>query len=186
MKRSHVCLRPVEMRDAQRLLEWRNSPRVRSMMFGSDPIAPAQHARWMERITGRTGDIAYVFERGGVPLGVVQITSAGSDGRCSAGYYLGEEDAPKGSGAAMGWCMLETIFGDLGFRKVSCETFAFNDRSIAFLRRLGFTQEGCLREQRLRDGRYEDVLIYGLLDREWRAARETLARAFFEPEDCAV
>jgi RimJ/RimL family protein N-acetyltransferase len=46
-----------------------------------------------------------------------------------------------------------------------------NERALALYRRLGFKEEGRLREAAFRNGEHEDVLLLGQLAAEW-AARE--------------
>jgi ribosomal-protein-serine acetyltransferase len=50
-----------------------------------------------------------------------------------------------------------------------------NRRSRAIPERLGFKQEGILREEMFIDGRYLDSVVYAMLEDEWRAARLALS-----------
>lgn len=50
---------------------------------------------------------------------------------------------------------------------VEARTYDFNDASRGVLESLGFEQEGRLRKRRFIDGRYVDVLWYGLLRADW-------------------
>ena len=43
-------------------------------------------------------------------------------------------------------------------------------RSDATIARLGFTKEGVLREEGSGSGGFHDLVVYGLLDREWPEA----------------
>jgi RimJ/RimL family protein N-acetyltransferase len=84
------------------------------------------------------------------------------------GFYLAP-DAPKGSGRELGKQALDYAFTQLGLHKVCGQALGFNKRSIAFHTALGFTEEGCLREQHFNDGKFHDVVCFGLLSHEWQA-----------------
>jgi RimJ/RimL family protein N-acetyltransferase len=63
--------------------------------------------------------------------------------------------------------VLDRLFGVQGLHKVAGECDARNMASAALLERLGFTQEGRLRQQTYIKGEWTDDLIYGLLAPEW-------------------
>jgi RimJ/RimL family protein N-acetyltransferase len=66
---------------------------------------------------------------------------------------------------------LRLAFDELNLRRLQLTVFSYNTRAIALYERLGFTREGAFREALLRDGATHDMLLYGLLRREWEAAR---------------
>jgi len=44
---------------------------------------------------------------------------------------------------------------------------SYNERALKVYRRLGFKEEGRLRQERFVDGAYHDLIIMGLLREEW-------------------
>ena len=68
---------------------------------------------------------------------------------------------------------LRFAFDELNLRRVQLTVFSYNTRAIATYERLGFTREGAFREALLRDGQTYDMLLYGLLRREWAATQPT-------------
>ena len=87
--------------------------------------------------------------------------------RCQWGFYMGAEDRPSGSGMEMGKLSLYHGFSVLGLHKLCGEVFSFNQASRNFFLRLGFREEGCLREHVQKNQRFEDLLLFGLLREEW-------------------
>jgi RimJ/RimL family protein N-acetyltransferase len=71
---------------------------------------------------------------------------------------------------------LRFAFDELNLRRVQLTVFSYNTRAIATYERLGFTHEGTFREALLRDGQTHDMLLYGLLRREWAAAQAPAER----------
>ncbi len=63
--------------------------------------------------------------------------------------------------------LLRFLFDELDLRKVLLRVFAYNDRAIASYRRLGFVEEGRLRQQFYRRGEYHDEIIMGILRDEF-------------------
>lgn len=62
---------------------------------------------------------------------------------------------------------LNFAFGELNLHRVQLTVFAYNERAIALYEKLGFVREGVYREALHRDGQRYDMVLYGLLRREW-------------------
>lgn len=75
----------------------------------------------------------------------------------------------QGYGSEAARLALTFAFGELNLHRVTATVFDYNARSIAFLEKLGFQREGVFREFLQRDGKRHDMVLYGLLSREWDA-----------------
>jgi len=64
------------------------------------------------------------------------------------------------------------FFDALGLNRVEIRCDPANTRSRAIPERLGFTQEGVLRQVGTLSHGYYDHVVYGLLAHEWRARQE--------------
>lgn len=183
MRRIDCRLRPMAEGDSARILSWRNQERVRANMFNDRPIAQQDHDRWFARALTDEQAIYRLFEDQGRALGVASLTGIDREnGRCHWGFYLGEADAPRGSGAAMTFMMLDEAFGPVGVRKVCGESFVFNARSVRLHERLGFEREGLLKAHYLRDGAYQDVVCMARFADGWDVDRATLMSSIFKDE----
>jgi ribosomal-protein-serine acetyltransferase len=67
--------------------------------------------------------------------------------------------------------VLDHGFGALGLDRVSLHTEPANERSHALARRLGFVEEGVLRQGLAFPGERRDEVVYGLLASEWSVRR---------------
>ena len=65
---------------------------------------------------------------------------------------------------------LDACFGGWNLHRVWLRSEASNARFHRLYARCGFAREGTLRQAAFLDGRYEDVLVFGLLAEEWAAA----------------
>ena len=66
---------------------------------------------------------------------------------------------------------LAFAFNELNLYRVCLTVFSYNEPAIALYERLGFVREGAYREHIERDGQHYDMILYGLLRREWESNR---------------
>ncbi len=100
---------------------------------------------------------------GGIGMRIDPLSNGGE-----IGYWI--DGACEGRGLVTRACarFIDYAFGDMGLHRVAIRAAVANARSRAVAERLGFTQEGVLREdERSGLGGYHDLVAYGLLDREW-------------------
>lgn len=74
-----------------------------------------------------------------------------------------------GYGTEVMHLLLDFAFGELNLRRVQLTVFSYNDAALRLYEKLGFTREGVFREFLQRDGQVHDMILYGLLRREWSA-----------------
>lgn len=65
--------------------------------------------------------------------------------------------------------VMDYLFGTEEHRKLYVEIDAANDASVALAERLGFSREGLLREHEATHSGVCDLLVYGMLKRDWSA-----------------
>ena len=73
----------------------------------------------------------------------------------------------KGYGAEAIALILDFAFRELNLHRVQLTVFGSNPGAIALYEKLGFTREGAHREFLHRDDQYYDMILYGILRREW-------------------
>jgi ribosomal-protein-serine acetyltransferase len=83
------------------------------------------------------------------------------------GYWIGGDYEGRGLVTGAVAALLDQAFGPLGLERVSLHTDPANERSRGVARRLGFVQEGLLRQGTAFAGERRDEVVYGLLAEEW-------------------
>ncbi len=83
------------------------------------------------------------------------------------GYWLGEAFQGKGLMTKACSTLVTYAFDELGLHKVEIHCATENIRSCAIPKRLGFTQEGILRDAEWLYDHFVDLVVFGMLAREW-------------------
>lgn len=174
-------LRPIEEKDLELILHWRNSDRIRANMFTDHIIKMEEHRSWFDRLQKEQKDIYLVFEYNDNPVGIVNFIEMDSHNyTCKWGFYIGEEDVPKGLGSIMGFMGLEYIFEECNKCIVKGEAFVFNEASINYHTKLGFTEEGYSVKHVLKNEGYKDVILFSLSREDWEKNKPFLRDRIFQ------
>ena len=159
-------LHPLTEADLPLVRAWRNHLDVRRHLFSTHAIAEDEHRAWFARQQVDATRRLWLFQRDGAPMGFVQLSGVEPGGIAEWGFYAAP-DAPRGTGSALGRAALARAFGDEGLHKLCGQVLAENTASLALHRRLGFSEEGVLRQQHRSGDTYHHVHCFGLLRAEW-------------------
>ena len=88
--------------------------------------------------------------------------------RCEVGYWLTEPAQGRGLMTAACRALIDHLFRERGLNRVEIRCEPDNRRSRAIPERLGFVQEGVLRQAAWLYGRPADHVVYGMLAADWR------------------
>jgi ribosomal-protein-serine acetyltransferase len=89
--------------------------------------------------------------------------------RVEIGYWLAEQWQGRGIMTASCGALMDHLFRDLLMHRIEIRVAPGNYKSRAIPERLGFIQEGVLREAQLRNGCWYDLVMYSMLRDEWEA-----------------
>jgi len=165
-----VRLRAIEREDIPRFLKWLNDPGVRHYLSMYLPLSRAQAEEWFERqLKNERARVFAIETMEGEHIGNIGLHDISWKDRCAElGIFIGESDFwGQGYGTDAIRTLLRLAFQEMGLHRVSLRVFDFNPRAIRCYQKCGFRQEGCLREAHFTEGRYHDVLIMSVLDREF-------------------
>jgi UDP-4-amino-4,6-dideoxy-N-acetyl-beta-L-altrosamine N-acetyltransferase len=152
--------------DLEIIFSWRNHPEISRNMLSQHSISLDEHKQWFERASQSPSKQLLVYEQGGTPMGFVSFKGVAPEGAADWGFYAAP-NAPKGTGFKLGRAALNYGFNVFRLHKVCGQVVASNDASMQLHLKLGFRQEGVLREQHKAGAVYVSLICFGLLHDEW-------------------
>lgn len=165
-----VRIRPIEERDSEMVVRWRNSSFVRRNFIYQEDFTQEGQQCWIEQQV-KPGHVAqFIIEEGvnTTPVGSVFIRDIDRlHHNGEFGIFIGEPAfAGRGVGAAATSLVLDHAFGVLDLHRVFSRALAGNQASIRCMERSGFRHEGVLREGVLINGEFLNVILMGILKEE--------------------
>src|SRR5688500_10711572 len=170
-----VRLRGVEPEDWEAFQRFdQNTTDMRRADRVNPPRSAARQRQWAEQSAlkeeGARVGLAIESLADGAFVGV--LSTALHDeraGRFSYGVAIGSDHKGRGYASDAVPLLLSFMFGERRFHKCEASVWAFNDPSIALHRKLGFTEEGRLRDHEFFAGRHHDFVMFGMTAPEFAA-----------------
>ncbi|MFC6725299.1 GNAT family N-acetyltransferase [Halobium palmae] len=175
LRTDRLTLRTVERDDVDFLQRGHNDPDVRTPLGMYGPKNGAQVEGFVQGSVEDDDSIDLLVCVDDDPVGAATVNNLHWD-RPALGYWLVPEARGNGYATEAVGALVDHLFETYDRHGVHARVFDFNEASRALLDRLGFAEEGRLRENRFRRGEYVDELTYGLLRREWEEARPLAER----------
>lgn len=100
---------------------------------------------------------------GGIGLNFIDRVNRGTE----IGYWLGEDFTGRALMTLSVRRLTEFAFEELGMHRMNIRCAAGNTRSRSIPERLGFKEEGTLRDAEWLHDRFIDLVVYGMLRPEW-------------------
>ena len=85
------------------------------------------------------------------------------------GYWLSRDRQGRGIMTSSCGCLLDYAFGNLGMNRIEIRCATGNMRSRAIPKRLGFVEEGIVRQAEWLYDHYVDHVVYSILRDEWKS-----------------
>lgn len=152
------------------VLRMRNHEAVRKWMYNNKIIQPQEHYRFIKSLKKDSKNFYFLVRRGqDKPVGVVCLTRVDFMNRNGyLGLYANPFSREKKIGTILGSILLKLAFDIAGLHTLKLEVIEDNNRAIHLYKKLGFIEEGRLREFVFRDGKWKDVIIMGITEEEYR------------------
>lgn len=109
---------------------------------------------------------------GGLLLGTIRLTLNPVDNHAEMGYWVGKPFWNNGYCTEAARAVVAYGFDRLDLERVYANYLARNPASGRVLTKLGMNQEGLLRRHRRKFGRYEDLIVCGIVRSEWQRAKK--------------
>lgn len=171
MNKSRVRLRPVEERDLDLIVRWRNDPGVHRFFFSPFFINPGGQKKWYQDLLADQNRVVSMIETlEGKTVGMLALTSIDWRNQAAeAGNLLIDPDERgKGYVEDAMYIGIKYAFEELNLHRLYGYTFDFN-KSIELYEFFHFKKEGVLRQAVFSGGKFRDKILFGLLREEWQA-----------------
>ncbi|MCM3743231.1 GNAT family N-acetyltransferase [Sporosarcina luteola] len=170
-----VTLRKITKDDYESFSNVEDVMESRLLMNDGIPFPPtdADHEKFLGEISSEKDDYMFAIELKDevVFIGTIAVYLVNwKNGTCHVGISIGPDFQGKGYGTDAMKVLLDFIFNYMNVNKVKLQVFGYNQRAIGSYEKCGFQLEGTLREELFRFGKYHDILVMGLLRKDWEDA----------------
>jgi RimJ/RimL family protein N-acetyltransferase len=172
-------LRPFRRGDVDAVYSYRSRPDVAEYLADQ----PMNHEECAEAVRVRAGQIAFSAEGDKILLAVERkddgrlvgevslIWRSVADQQAEIGFVLHPDAQGQGLASEASRALLAFGFEVVGLHRIYARCDAKNLASAAVMRRIGMQQEAHFREHAHFKGKWDEELIYAILDREWFVPR---------------
>ncbi len=173
LRGDRVLLRAVERDDLKTIHELRQNVDLVLMSDGDwEPEPLASHEKWFDKnLEGQEERSWFMIEVDGVAIGSCGLHhSHRRNGSTQFGIAIHHPDyVGRGYGPDAINVLLRWAFMIQNWRRVGLTVLASNPRAYRAYQKLGFVEEGRLRQEAFFGGEYVDMIQMGMLRDEWKA-----------------
>lgn len=171
-----IKLRALNRTDLEKTLSWHNSDEIRELYLGHPfPINKEMEERWYEKvltsnIPTTVFGIEHIEDRTLIGISVLKNINL-INSSAEFALYIGD-GAYQGKGLAK-LATVETLrfgFDQLNLNRIALNVLQNNEKAIGLYKKLGFMQEGELRESIFKNGKRQNEYIFALLKSEFNHA----------------
>ena len=172
LKTPRLLLREIDATDAPALLDL-YADRAYMQWYGIAPcsdLADAENRikKLSEMRRASNPATPWAIERAGEFIGTCGLFAWNQSWhKCSIGYELLQKAQGHGYINEAIKAVLPWGFREMEVNRIEAQVHPNNRRSIAVLRRVGFKEEGCLRQAAYWAAQYHDMLQFSVLRSEW-------------------
>lgn len=170
-----ICLDTIEINDLEKLRKWRNRPDFRRFFREYQEINADMQKKWYEtRVVNDNSTLMFAIRDNETRelLGCCGLCYINWVHRhADLSLYIGKNGVYiDNEGIAEESCQLLFSYGfeELGLNKIWTEIYDFDEKKYALYLKLGFRQDGLLREHYFYGGKWHDSRMMSLLGSEWR------------------
>jgi RimJ/RimL family protein N-acetyltransferase len=174
LRGERAVLRPVQRADLPRLWELLEDLDVK-VLSETGPVVPISLARSearfdQEAATPPQDQTWFAVEADGELIGQGGLYGIDHfNRRCELGIALGRAFWGKGFGQDAVRTLVDYAFTHLNMNRVALQVLADDARAVGAYRKVGFVEEGRLRQHAWVRGRFEDELLMAVVREDWES-----------------
>ena len=164
LKLEQCIIRPWRRDDAESLARHANNRNIWSMVrdLFPHPYTIQDAHEFLQRAISEQPEMRFCVEVERAAVGGIGVHPGEDVHRHTAtiGYWLGEQFWGRGIMTEAVTAVVDFCFENFPLRRISAEAFSNNPASARVLENAGFTLEGRLKNQVVKDGKLLDTLLY--------------------------
>ncbi len=170
---SKIHLGVLEEEDLKKIFKWKNDCEL-SKLIKAHPLPNAKFEveEWLKKNQSDKNHIIFGIRstESNELVGIIRLMFIDwISSVAEAGIFIGDpENRDRGYGKEAMKIMLNFAFRDLNLHKVNLKVLESNKIAIKLYESLGFVTEGILRSNFWVEGKYEDIIVMGILKDEWK------------------
>jgi RimJ/RimL family protein N-acetyltransferase len=164
-----ITLTEIRKEDSLCLFKWIND---REEVYYSSPYKPVHetsHEKWFNHVTSCKGLYIFGIRLDNKLIGSCQLNEANFISRTAELQIRIGDISQRGNGYGEQTVqkLIKFGFDDLNLNRIALQVFSNNHRAIAMYEKIGFYQEGSLRQAAFINGNYTDINIMSILKHEY-------------------
>lgn len=149
--------------------KWRNQPNIRKQMYSAHIISRKEHKEFINGLVKDSRNVYWLIkEKDKEYLGVIYLNRLDLRNKNAyLGIYSNCCCKSSGTGRLIIGCLIKLAFKILHLHSLKLEVIETNERALTFYKKSGFKKEGKLKEFVCKNDEWRDVIIMGMLDRDY-------------------
>tara|TARA_B100001964_G_C13874063_1_gene440010 strand:- start:71 stop:607 length:537 start_codon:yes stop_codon:yes gene_type:complete len=169
-----ISLKAVERKDLEQLRNWRNNINFRKYFREFKEISDYEQEKWFDdKIKKDDKTIMFSIRdlKNNVLIGCCGLVYINwKDRHADLSLYIGKNDLYiDDNGLAEESCklLLDYAFSDIGLNKVWTEIYEFDQKKYNLFEKIGFSQDGVLRQNYWFEGKWWNSIILSFLNKDY-------------------
>ncbi|MFX1374600.1 MAG: GNAT family N-acetyltransferase [Promethearchaeota archaeon] len=174
IKGERITLGPVKREYIESYLKWLNDPELTQYLSIYLPLTRMMEEDWIENLKNRNDTIVFSILVNDKDESEKHIGNCGlhnidwKNRFAEVGIMIGEKEFQnKGYGTEAMELLVEYGFQQVNLNRIQLHVYDFNIRAINSYRKIGFIEEGRMRQAQFKNGKYHDMILMSILHEEW-------------------
>lgn len=153
--------------EAEMVRQWRNHDEIKKWMYQDHIISPEEHARFINGLKEDGRNFYWLAKnKQREAIGVISLNRVDfKNGNAYLGIYSNPYRKYPNAGRLLIQCLKTIAFDIAKIHTLKLEFIETNQRIINFYRRMGFNDEGRLKEFVFKEGKRHDVIVMGIVNK---------------------
>ena len=173
LETTRLYLQPFNKEDAIRIKSLANNKALADILGLPHPYELKHAKDWIAIQPGQIKDgieypLTIVSKEINEVIGTITIRIDKNNNKGELGYWIGTDYWGNGFATEAVNKIIEFGFNDMNLNKIWASALTRNKASSAVLEKAGLQKEGTLRKDKLLHNEYEDIDVYGLLQKDYK------------------